>query len=104
MCALEAIVVPSIFKLIRQAAALTRMFVYHESIKRDLKRRPISECRCDERLKTKAEESTCLAYMICKEIELRKIDFFAFLQKKIKLFSGGTRSYNDAVPDRVWSG
>jgi hypothetical protein len=27
-------------------------FVYYESIKRDLKRRPIYECRCDERLKT----------------------------------------------------
>ncbi len=34
------------------------MFVYYESIKRELKTRPIYECRCDERLKTKAEEST----------------------------------------------
>jgi hypothetical protein len=25
--------------------------VYHESIKRELKSKPISECRCDERLK-----------------------------------------------------
>jgi hypothetical protein len=30
-------------------------------IKRELKIRPISECRCDERLKTKAEESTLLS-------------------------------------------
>jgi hypothetical protein len=37
-------------------------FVYYESIKRELKIRPIHECRCDERLKTKAEESTRLAY------------------------------------------
>ena len=29
-------------------------------IKTDLNRRPIYECRCDERLKTKAEESTRL--------------------------------------------
>ena len=29
---------------------------YDESIKRKLKTRPIYECRCDERLKTKAEE------------------------------------------------
>ncbi len=36
--------------------------VYYESIKRELKTRPIYECRCDERLKTKAEESTRLAY------------------------------------------
>ncbi len=38
------------------------VFVYYESIKRDLKRRLIYEYRCDERLKTKNEESTCLAY------------------------------------------
>jgi hypothetical protein len=36
--------------------------VYYELIKRELKRRPIHECRCDERLKTKAEGSTRLAY------------------------------------------
>jgi hypothetical protein len=36
--------------------------VYYESIKRELKTKPICECRCDERLKTKAEESTRLAY------------------------------------------
>ena len=35
--------------------------VYYETIKRELKIKPISECRCDERLKTKAEESTCLS-------------------------------------------
>ena len=35
--------------------------VYYESIKRELKRRPIYEYRCDERLKTKTEESTRLA-------------------------------------------
>ena len=31
-------------------------------IKRDLKRRPIYECRCDERLKAKAEGSARLTY------------------------------------------
>jgi len=36
-------------------------FFYYESIKRKLKRRLIYEYRCDERLKTKSEESTCLA-------------------------------------------
>jgi hypothetical protein len=35
-------------------------FVYYESIKGDLKRRLIYEYRCDERLKTKNEESTRL--------------------------------------------
>jgi hypothetical protein len=35
--------------------------VFYESIKRELKRRLIYEYRCDERLKTKNEESTRLA-------------------------------------------
>jgi hypothetical protein len=35
-------------------------FVYYESIKRELKIRPIYECRCDERLKTKVKEFTRL--------------------------------------------
>jgi hypothetical protein len=38
------------------------LFVYYESIKREVKRRPIYECRYDERLKTKTEESTRLGY------------------------------------------
>jgi hypothetical protein len=37
--------------------------LYYESIKRDPKTRPINECRCDERLKTKSEESTGLTYI-----------------------------------------
>ena len=36
--------------------------VYYETIKRDLNRRLIYECRCDERLKSKDEESTRLVY------------------------------------------
>ncbi len=38
------------------------VFVYYESIKRKLKIKSICECRCYERLKTKGEESTRLAY------------------------------------------
>ena len=37
------------------------VIVYYQSIKRELKRKPISECRCDERLKTTSEESTRLS-------------------------------------------
>ena len=37
-------------------------FVYYESIKRELKIRPIYECRCDERLQTKDKEFTRLSY------------------------------------------
>jgi hypothetical protein len=38
------------------------LVVYYESINRELKRRPIYECWCDERLKTKVEKSTRLGY------------------------------------------
>ncbi len=37
------------------------MFFYFETIKWELKIKPISEYRCDERLKTKVEESTRLS-------------------------------------------
>ena len=37
-------------------------FYCHEEIKRELKRIPIYECWCNERLKAKAEGSTRLAY------------------------------------------
>ena len=48
--------------------------VYYESRKRELKTRPIYECRCDERLKTKAEKSTRLAYTgLLGELEHLKI-------------------------------
>ena len=33
----------------------------YESIKRELQIKPTSECRCDERLKAKSEESTHLS-------------------------------------------
>ena len=49
--------------------------VYYESIKRELKTRPIYECRCDERLKTKVEESTRLVYTgLFVELEHLKIE------------------------------
>jgi hypothetical protein len=36
--------------------------VYYESRKREIKIRLMNEGRCDERLKDRVEESTCLAY------------------------------------------
>ena len=38
------------------------LFVYYQSINRELKTRPIYECQCDERLRPKGEESTCVEY------------------------------------------
>ena len=40
------------------------LYVYYESIKRELKTKLICECRYDERLKTKVEESTHLTYTV----------------------------------------
>jgi hypothetical protein len=45
----------------KYTVASRQHFVYYESIKGELKRRLIYEYRCDERLKTKNEESTRLA-------------------------------------------
>jgi hypothetical protein len=66
---------PSILSVIRKDTVLVRVLptfafrvtenihvVYYESIKRELKTRPTYECRYDERLKTKVEESTRLVY------------------------------------------
>ena len=83
---------PSRFRLTRKTAALARVLptfalnceenafvsllvVYYKSIKRELKKRCIYECPCDERLQTKAEESTLLAYTgLLVELEHLKIE------------------------------
>jgi hypothetical protein len=50
-------------------------FVYYESRKRELKTKPLYECRRDERLKPKGEESTYLAYtVLLGELEHLKIE------------------------------
>ena len=56
------------------------MFVYYETIKRELNRRLTYECRCDERLKGKVVGSTRLVYtglrwgLVHLKIETRLID------------------------------
>ena len=48
--------------------------VYYESIKRELKIKPIYECRCDKRLQTKTKKFTCLVYTgLVVELEHLKI-------------------------------
>ena len=50
-------------------------FVYYESLKRELKTKPLNECRCDERLKTRVEESTRLRCPgLVEELEHLKIE------------------------------
>ncbi len=41
---------------------LSILVVYYESRNREVKTRPMYECRSDERLKTKSEKSTRLGY------------------------------------------
>ena len=49
--------------------------VYYASRKRELQTRPTYECRCDERIKTKSEKSTRLAYTgLLGELEHLKIE------------------------------
>jgi len=56
------------------------MFVYYETIKRELNKRLTHECPCDERLNVKVERSTHLTYTVLHgglehlEIETRLID------------------------------
>ena len=51
------------------------LFVYYESIKRELKIRGIYECRCDERLQTKTKRFTRLPYTgLVLELEHLKIE------------------------------
>ena len=46
-----------------------------KSIKRELKTRPIYDCRCDERLEPKYNEFTCLAYTgLLEELEYLTIE------------------------------
>jgi hypothetical protein len=50
------------------------MFII-KSIKRDLKTRPIYDCRYDERLEPKDDESTCVTYTgLIEELEYLKIE------------------------------
>ncbi len=56
-----------------------KFYFYYESIHRDLKIRPIYECRCDGRPKTKSEEFTQVTYtgllgVPVGELEHRKIE------------------------------
>ena len=54
---------------------IIEFIVYYESINRELKRRGIYECRCDERLQTKTKKFTRLPYTgLVLELEHLKIE------------------------------
>jgi hypothetical protein len=75
--------------------------VYYESINRELKIKPIYECRCDERLKTKAEESTHLGYTgLLGELEYLKIPTRS-IDEKMWVWSSGVSMWSDSRPVNV---
>jgi hypothetical protein len=53
---------------------VTNLFVYYESLNRELKTKTIYGFRCDERLKTKLEESTLGWTLLSAELEHLKIE------------------------------
>ena len=57
--------------------------VYYESKKRELQTKLIYECRCDERLKTKVEESTRLACTVLHD-KTNFLSFFVVYYESIK--------------------
>jgi hypothetical protein len=62
-------------RFLSSVGEIPKLSSYYESIRRELKTRPIYECRCDERLETKAEESTHLSYTgLIGELEHLKIE------------------------------
>jgi hypothetical protein len=68
VCDLDVMGTPSKLNVI-----LKQKLVYYESIKRELKIKPIYECRCDGRLQTK--RFTCLSYTgLVVELEYLKIN------------------------------
>jgi len=50
-------------------------------INRDLNRRLIYECLCDERLKTKVERSTRLTYLFCSSVVDPRDDDYIRIKK-----------------------
>ena len=57
-----------------ECVLMSKITVYYESINREIKTKPTYECRCDERLKTRVEESTRLACtQLVGELEHLKI-------------------------------
>ena len=70
-----------------EVGGFTFLFVvYYESLKRELQTKPIYEFRCDERLQTKIEEFTRLAFLrlfICNWIKISSSrHFFLFFFKR----------------------
>ena len=58
--------------------------VYYESLKRELKTKLTYECRCDERLKTKVEESTRLVSTVFNDKTNLLFNYESLLKRELK--------------------
>jgi hypothetical protein len=66
-------VLPTFTLSCEENALVSLLVVYYKSIKQELKKRCIYECRCDERLQTKPEESTLPAYTGFLDVNRRDV-------------------------------
>jgi hypothetical protein len=60
------------------------MFVYYETIKRELNKRLVYECRCNERLKAKVEGSTCLVYTFVSENRVDEVFYYESIKRELQ--------------------
>ncbi len=57
--------------------------VYYESINRELNRRLIYECRCDERLKAKVDGFTRLVYTGLFSSRIKKVVYYESIKGEL---------------------
>ncbi len=85
-----------------------KMFILFKSIKRELKTRPVYDCRCDERLEPKYDELKFLTYMGCSRIFLEATHgyfyfyfyYYESTKRKIKTkYVCGCRCYERLQPN-----
>jgi hypothetical protein len=72
----------------------TTIVVYYESINRELKIKPIYECRCDERLQTNTKRFTRLSYtgLVNRLAEVFFLHIFSFFFRGLLERKGQNKS------------
>ncbi len=75
------------------------VYVSNESRKRELKTRPIYECRCDERLKSESEKSlfTKSTSLTCSRDQCSEAQYF-FKKKHTEVFTDKSKGTQPPYP------
>ena len=55
-----------------------------DEVRASSKERPINECQCDERLKTKDEESTRLVYSLLRKSQVKVFVYYESIKRELK--------------------